>query len=1189
MNSFMCGFSLLAQAAQNTTVEGTEEGFGANAFLMMVAFIIAAGLIFSLGNLLAKALKMADDGWKIGLVLLTIVVGIFVTTTGMRSDPPKLKQGIDLVGGSILVYEVSDQESNPEQDIKMPELVAALKKRINPSGVKEIVVRPYGDRQVEIIIPKVESAELDYIKRIITTAGALKFRILASRTIDDPRLFEIAERDLRQASENGRTPPRQIIDGEDLLGEWVWIGLDEETSTDGNPVYKVDISQQENMVRELRPGRMEVLTVSTPFNVEGKDLASASADYDEVGQPAVVFTMTGAGAAKFGGLTSTNLNRRLGIVLDEHLQSAPTINATITSRGIIEGRFSQQEVAVLSGVLKAGKLPTALKKDPISENDVSAILGKDTVDKGKFAIMTSLIAVLVFMVIYYRFAGIVACLALATNLLLILSLMILFKAALTLPGLAGLVLTVGMSVDANVLIFERIREELARGAALRMAIRNGFGRATRTIVDANITTLLVAVVLYAIGTDQIKGFAVTLFLGILMSMYSAVFCSRIVFDIAERKRWISKLSMTQLIGATSFDFIGKRQLAAIASLALILVGLFGAFYRGKNLFDIDFNGGTSVQVMLENPKPIAEVRALLKEHLGDYHPSIVEVDIETRPAGTVYKIDTAITGEINEETLKNRDSIVGADISGLSIVEAEIHETLGDTKAEVNFISRDENTGHLTAEISLAQAMNLDDVRSKLAAGMKSYAPIASVPAGSDASATTTIQARLKVSGTAVLQDQLLKIFAGELVQHQVDFSSPQIVSATTGIDSGPLGTSVENSNNDATESTSENLNLDTEVEGDNPLEGEETTSDSDDGPEEPSATSPNDNESSEVMRSLPSPTLLAFAGNDWQLLAQADTDEDGPTLGGLPTTGSTNQPLPADTTGQGTGLVESAFIATNTETTETTLQFGEEVTERAVRNWLQESAASVSMAAVEVLDAKASPDGKEWTVQISANVEQAEVILNELKSSIGDSPVWLSSNKIGAKVADDMRNVAIASIMGSLLGIVIYIWVRFQHVFFGLAAVVALVHDVLITLGALALSFWLADFLGILLITEFKINLPIVAAFLTIIGYSLNDTIVVFDRIREVRGKSPDITGDMINASINQTLARTFLTSITTLIVVMILYIAGGESIHGFAFALVVGVLVGTYSSIFVASPVLLWMSQPAAKPRKDKTPVSV
>ncbi|MFT5525766.1 MAG: SecD/SecF fusion protein, partial [Pirellulaceae bacterium] len=189
--------------------------------------------------------------------------------------------------------------------------------------------------------------------------------------------------------------------------------------------------------------------------------------------------------------------------------------------------------------------------------------------------------------------------------------------------------------------------------------------------------------------------------------------------------------------------------------------------------------------------------------------------------------------------------------------------------------------------------------------------------------------------------------------------------------------------------------------------------------------------------------------------------------------------------------------------------------------------------------------------------------------------PVWLSSSQFGSKVAGDTQTTAMVALGASLLGIIGYIWVRFQKVVFGLAAVVALVHDVLITLGAIAVSAYLAPYFGFALIEEFKISLPIVAAFLTIIGYSLNDTIVVFDRIREVRGRSPELTSEMVNASINQTLSRTILTSLTTLLVVVILYAGGGSGIHGFAFALVVGVAVGTYSSVFVAAPILLWMAK--------------
>jgi SecD/SecF fusion protein len=216
-----------------------------------------------------------------------------------------------------------------------------------------------------------------------------------------------------------------------------------------------------------------------------------------------------------------------------------------------------------------------------------------------------------------------------------------------------------------------------------------------------------------------------------------------------------------------------------------------------------------------------------------------------------------------------------------------------------------------------------------------------------------------------------------------------------------------------------------------------------------------------------------------------------------------------------------------------------------------------------------------QWELQLAATPGETKRILDEMRKAYEVEPVWLSSSMIGQQVAGEMQGRAIGAMVVSLLFIVGYIWIRFQRIVFGLAAVVALVHDVLITFGAIAVSAWLANIFGFLMIDDFKISLAVVAAFLTIIGYSLNDTIVVFDRIREVRGRSPDLTANMINKSINQTLSRTLLTSLTTLLVVMILFILGGEGIHTFAYCLVVGVLVGTYSSVFVASPVLLWMTE--------------
>ncbi|MBU4399429.1 MAG: protein translocase subunit SecF, partial [Planctomycetes bacterium] len=214
-----------------------------------------------------------------------------------------------------------------------------------------------------------------------------------------------------------------------------------------------------------------------------------------------------------------------------------------------------------------------------------------------------------------------------------------------------------------------------------------------------------------------------------------------------------------------------------------------------------------------------------------------------------------------------------------------------------------------------------------------------------------------------------------------------------------------------------------------------------------------------------------------------------------------------------------------------------------------------------------------QWTLKIMFQPKQVDSLLESMKTYLAENPLFPSSNRIGKTVAGNTQLVAVYALTISWLCMIIYLWIRFQGVAFGLAAVVALIHDVFVMLGAVAVSLYAAPYLGFLLIDPFKINLPIVAAFLTIIGFSVNDTIVIFDRIREVRGKDPNLTREMINLSTNQTLSRTLLTSFTVLLVVVVLYIRGGEAIHGFAFALIVGVLTGTYSTVYVAAPILLWL----------------
>ncbi|MCA9200799.1 MAG: protein translocase subunit SecD, partial [Planctomycetales bacterium] len=461
-------------------------------------------LSFLVSRYVATSLRMPDHGWKAGLIAFLIGISALIV---YFEGPPK--QGVDLKGGTILVYEVDedatkrimgdgeeDAGSGVSEDM-MKGLVRSLSMRINPGGVQETVIRQYGAKQIEIVIPNVGDQEIERIKEVITKSGFLEFLIVANRR-DHQDVIELADEKpgaYEIKDKSGR-----------VVGRWVGVAVDY-VDENGVPQYKVDVTGEKT--REVR-GNLEVLMyVDSLYDLDGEQIRSVRKGMDQRMRPAIFFNLDARGSQNMAGLTeknkpnsTTGFKARLGIVMDNELISAPSINSVIVDSGTIEGNFSDEEVQSLVEILNAGSLPAILKTDPISESTVNPLLGADTIRQGKLAIGVSLAGVLVFMLIYYRFAGVVASAALLLNLLFILAAMIFLNAAFSLPGLAGLVLTVGMSVDANVLIFERIREERQNGGALRMAIRNGFARAMPTILDANVTNLITALVLYGIGGER---------------------------------------------------------------------------------------------------------------------------------------------------------------------------------------------------------------------------------------------------------------------------------------------------------------------------------------------------------------------------------------------------------------------------------------------------------------------------------------------------------------------------------------------------------------------------------------------------------------------------------------------------------------------------------------------------------------
>jgi preprotein translocase subunit SecD len=282
--------------------------------------------------------------------------------------------------------------------------------------------------------------------------------------------------------------------------------------------------------------------LSRVATVTGKDLRSARRSTDEWNNPSVAFTLNPDGAKRFYQITSENIGKNLAIVLDDRVQTAPVIEDRISDSGIIRGTYTAEEADDLSLVLRAGALPATIKY--LEERTIGPSLGADSIRRGLLSIIAALILIMIFMVFYYRFAGVNAITALIMNILILMGALAYFKAHLTLPGIAGIILTIGMAVDANVLVFERIREELSTGKSVLSAIASGFSRAFRTILDANVTTIIAAIFLFQFGTGPIKGFAITLIIGITASMFTALFVSRLIFDLpATRRRKQEKLSI----------------------------------------------------------------------------------------------------------------------------------------------------------------------------------------------------------------------------------------------------------------------------------------------------------------------------------------------------------------------------------------------------------------------------------------------------------------------------------------------------------------------------------------------------------------------------------------------------------------------------------------------------------------------
>ncbi len=715
---------------------------------------------------------MKNLSWRI--IITLVILGLSVAFCYPLKD--KINLGLDLQGGMHLLLKVDTSKLSEKEAAGAPErALEIIRNRIDQLGVKEPSIQMQGKDQIIVQLPGVTERQraLDIIGR----TAVLEFKIVS----DDAEKL------------------KQAIAG---------------TIPEG---YELKEDERGNKI-----------LLEKEAQLTGVALADATVGFGEMGTPEVHFTLTNQGAKKFGRLTEENIGKRLAIILDSEVQSAPTIQSRISDSGRITGNFDINQANDLAIVLRAGALPAPVKV--IEERTVGPLLGQDSINAGIKATLIGGLFVVVFMAVYYLLAGIIADIALALNFVIILGALGYFHATLTLPGIAGIILTLGMAVDANVLIYERMREELKIGRPIRLVIANGYHKAFSAILDSNVTTIIAAALLFMFGSGAIKGFAVTLSIGLVASMFTAIFVTRVIFDILSLNKNFTNIKMLKLIGETKIDFIGMRRFFYILSITTTLIGLIVFGMRGHKNFGVDFTGGSFQEYKFEKKVEIDKIRSAL-----------------------------------NEIGLGN------ASIQG--------------------------------------------------------------------------------VSG------------------------------------------------------------------------------------------------------------------------------------------------------GGGNQIIIRTY---------------ENTYEKVVAKFKDKF-----------------PDNKFET---------------------------LSLTNVGPSAGRNLGKMAILSLTLALLGILIYVWIRFKNFGFAAAGIISLLHDVLIAAGIMA-------------ITHREFSLTIVAALLTIAGYSINDTIVIYDRIRENwRTMRKLKMGELINLSVNECMSRTILTTSTVLITVLALFLFGGEVLNDFAFCLLIGFTSGAYSTVFVASPLVLF-----------------
>ncbi|GJM24263.1 MAG: hypothetical protein DHS20C16_06780 [Phycisphaerae bacterium] len=960
------------------------------------------------------------------------------------------------------------------------------------------------------------------LKRLLRGAGVLEFRILAERDpsnpsmLNDPRNVSMKEPIAKYVDQLNKRGPRpragdnyEWYEIQDLVPflQSKTMEQAERQMTDGLVVVEKYAGKYYVLAYADDGTATYGLTQSSPkWSLKRAYVTTDMAS----GKPAVDFQLDPRGGVQFATMTKDNLKRQLAIFLDSQAVSHATINSMIVERGQISGSFTQQRVQDIVQKLEAGSLPGRLKDTPLQEKVTGPSLGEKNREMGMKAAMYGLIAVLIFMLVYYLFAGVLADIALAMNIVFVLAIMATMEATFTLPGIAGLLLTVGMAVDANVLIFERIREELDRDVTLRKAIKAGYEKAFSTIVDANLTTLITCVILGYVGSEEVKGFAMTLGFGIVTSMFTALFVTRLVMTTLMDIGILKSLKMLHLVRRPNIDWIGLRRVFWPVSIVAVVLGI-GLFVKvgstsKEEIFDIEFLGGTSIQIDLaDGIEMTGEEARHAVTGKGEFEGKGA-TNWLTNAANSL-KNATVKPGERSGEFTVKADGLKPAEINALLRTTFEDSLELGGFSASgetATFVTKTTSETIEAAEGAEgdAAASNVVDVSIDLDAFKQGLADAAKY--------VESAKSRLEGARIQTVSDVGAHTSEGKAFEVVTVESNKELVRAAI---LGSMGDKLK-----VVRPISFKLVKDDSLAPDGmfPIREDHDNLGHVVGTDSAIDIRPYKGGVAFVFDELEPPQTMdqiRTRFRDMRLQPQFEKYD----------------------------AREPAFVPLNAA--------GENKNGEPLYSRIAELVVDENFLYAD--------DAGKWEESL------AKPELEQATEAFGSEKSLRKVVQFAPQVASQTQQRAIISLVLALGAIVAYVWIRFGTMQYGLAAIVALVHDVSITLGVITA----ADILGI---GDFRIDLAMIAALLTVVGYSLNDTIVVFDRIRENRGKLSKLSTNMINNSINMTLSRTLLTSVTTLFAVVFLFFMGGPGVHGFSFALLCGVLIGTYSSVGIAAPLL-------------------